>query len=71
MPHVSAVEEGNLFMSLDLHSYIVSYSRRFLIGSAFVFLGIIIDVLKSLSTGSHCSTVDLTEVLPVVAAHPW
>lgn len=50
VPHVSAVQEGNLFRSLDLHSYISSWGYKLLIRSAIVYLCSLISVKKFHST---------------------
>lgn len=57
VPHVSAVQEGSLFRSLDLCSYISSCGFKFLIRSAVVFLCILINVIKFLSIWAPHSTV--------------
>lgn len=71
VPHVSAVQEGHSFMSLDLCNYVFSYGHNFLIRSAFIFLWVIINIVKSLSIWLHCSILELIEMLPVVDARPW
>lgn len=56
VPHVLALQECNLFRSLDFHSFISSCGYKLLIRSAIVFLCSLVSVIKFHSTGFHSTS---------------